>query len=137
MGTWGTGSFDNDNAADFAGDLDDATAADRPALLREALDNAASADHLDSYEADLAIAAAAIVAAQLPDGPRPNPNYGPNFVAAGEPVAVDPDLFALARAALTRILDDEENEWLELWQESGDADAAIAVVEALRNALPA
>ena len=37
MGTWGTGPFDNDGAADFAGDLDEAPPAEREALVRGVL----------------------------------------------------------------------------------------------------
>ena len=35
MGTWGTGPFDNDTAADFAGDLDDAPPGERERLSGE------------------------------------------------------------------------------------------------------
>ncbi|WP_222720583.1 DUF4259 domain-containing protein [Actinomadura sp. HBU206391] len=37
MGTWGIGPFDNDTAADFAGNLDDLTEDERPVAIREAL----------------------------------------------------------------------------------------------------
>ena len=37
MGTWGPGPFDNDTAADFAGDLDDALPDEREAIVRGVL----------------------------------------------------------------------------------------------------
>lgn len=44
MGTWDSGPFDNDTAADWCGDLDDADVAQRPALVREALTRSAGED---------------------------------------------------------------------------------------------
>ena len=67
MGTWGTGPFDNDTAADFAGDLDDAPPGEREALVRGVLARTVSAaGYLD--EAQEAVAAAALIAAQCPGG---------------------------------------------------------------------
>ena len=43
MGTWGIGPFDNDTAADFAGDLDDALPGEREALVRGVLTRTGSA----------------------------------------------------------------------------------------------
>ena len=41
MGTWGTGPFDNDNAADFRGDLDHLDAPGRIKAIHGALEEAA------------------------------------------------------------------------------------------------
>jgi hypothetical protein len=43
MGTWDVGPFDNDDAADFAGDLDDAASDERENLVRSTLKRAANA----------------------------------------------------------------------------------------------
>lgn len=70
MGTWGTGPFDNDTAADWCGDLNEAAPARRPAMIEQALTAVVEEeDYLDSDFAVEAIAAAAIVAAQQPAGP--------------------------------------------------------------------
>ncbi|WP_373024687.1 DUF4259 domain-containing protein [Streptomyces yangpuensis] len=37
MGTWDTGPFDNDTAADFGGDLDEAAREERKPLIRGVL----------------------------------------------------------------------------------------------------
>lgn len=37
MGTWDVGPFDNDTAADFGGDLDEAAAAEREGIVSSAL----------------------------------------------------------------------------------------------------
>ena len=81
MGTWDVGPFDNDTAADWCGDLHDAAPAQRTSVVRSALttvlDN--GDDYLDSNLADEAIAAAAIVASQLPGGARITSPYAPDF----------------------------------------------------------
>ncbi len=60
MGTWGIGPFDNDTAADFAGDLDEAPMEQREAMIRRVLKRAAEpADYLITPDAERAVAAAA------------------------------------------------------------------------------
>ncbi|MFI8371081.1 DUF4259 domain-containing protein [Streptomyces sp. NPDC085466] len=41
MGTWDIGPFENDTAADFAGDLDEATMDERGSVIRRVLERAA------------------------------------------------------------------------------------------------
>ncbi|MFI1824889.1 DUF4259 domain-containing protein [Streptomyces sp. NPDC020412] len=114
MGTWDTGPFDNDSAADFAGRLDDAAPGEREAIVRSTLIRAlevAAPDFLDSHEGDQAVAAAALVAAQCPDGETVNPNYGPK-----QPLPVfGPGLRPLAVRALDRVVEDG-SELVELWE---------------------
>ncbi|MEU3600241.1 DUF4259 domain-containing protein [Streptomyces sp. NPDC006798] len=114
MGAWDIGPFDNDTAADFSGHLDDAEPEAREALIRRTLAEAADTPgdaFLDSYEGYRAVAAAALVAAQCPDGETVNPNYGPK-----KPVPVlAPDLRPLAIAAIDRITA-PESEAAELWE---------------------
>lgn len=70
MGTWDVGPFDNDTAADWCGDLDEAAPEQRAAVNRDALSRVAEHgdEYLDSDDAVEAIAAAAIVASQFPGG---------------------------------------------------------------------
>src|SRR5262245_13461015 len=67
MGTWDTGPFDNDTAADFANALDDAEPEAREALIRGVLVRTIDATGYLA-EADEAVAAAALIAAQCPGG---------------------------------------------------------------------
>ena len=108
MGTWGTGPFDNDTAADFAGDLDDAPPGEREALVRGVLARTVSAaGYLD--EAQEAVAAAALIAAQCPGGRPVETVYGPE-----QPLPVFPeDLRELAARALDRVL--AGGPGLEMW----------------------
>ena len=96
MGTWGIGPFDNDTAADFAGDLDDAPPGEREALVREVLTRTVRATgYLD--EAQQAVAAAALIAAQCPGGRPVETVYGPK-----QPIPAFPeDLRELAARAWT------------------------------------
>lgn len=99
MGTWGTGPFDNDEAADFAGDLDDAPPGEREALVRGVLTRTVGATgFLD--EAERAVAATALIAAHCPGGRPVETVYGPE-----QPLPVFPeDLRELAARALDRVL---------------------------------
>jgi hypothetical protein len=135
MGAWDVGPFDNDAAADFAGDLTDASPEDRPQLIREALTTAAdNAEYLDNADACAAIAAAAIVASQQPDGPEVDSVYGPDFLTDGGTIELPEDYVDLAVRAIVRVLD-EESEWRDLWEEADSLDEAIAALEPIRAAL--
>ncbi|MDQ0766707.1 hypothetical protein QF027_009342 [Streptomyces canus] len=102
MGTWDTGPFDNDAAADFADDLDDAGPEEREALIRGVLTRTVDATGWLT-EGDEAVAAAALIAAQCPGGEPIDTPYGPE-----EPMpAFSDDLRTLAGKALARILSDE------------------------------
>jgi len=135
MGAWATGPFDNDDAAAWAGELDDAEPGDRPDLIRTALAEAADEDdYLKVAVAEVAIAAAAVVAAAQPGGPEPESGFAPAFLRLGEPVSLPDDLVPLALRALDRVVADE-SEWCELWEESGELDAALTSLAPIRDAL--
>ncbi|MEU7568555.1 DUF4259 domain-containing protein [Streptomyces fradiae] len=129
MGTWDVGPFDNDTAADFCGALDEAAEGEREGVVRDALLCVIrTADYLEAPEAEEAVAAAALVAAQCPGGDPADSAYGPE-----EPL---PDLTALrgpALQALDRVMT-EPSELLELWAES-DGGPWLASVRRLRDVL--
>jgi hypothetical protein len=129
VGTWGTGPFDNDTAADFAGDLDDAPPGEREALVRGVLTRTAS-DTGYLAEAEEAVAAAALIAAQCPGGSPVDTVYGPD-----EPLPVFPeDLRKLAASALDRVLADDS--WLRgNWNDPAKMRQWLASVRACRDVL--
>ncbi|MGW2558053.1 DUF4259 domain-containing protein [Streptomyces sp. NPDC001514] len=136
MGTWGTGPFDNDAAADFAGDLDDLEPEARAGHIRAALLKVVEEpEYVEAPDADEALAAVALVAAGLPGGEPVDPVYGPE-----EPVpALPADLPALGVRAIDRILA-PESELAELWgdaDDAGDADEWRGIVARLRSVLAA
>ncbi|GAA1994122.1 DUF4259 domain-containing protein [Catenulispora subtropica] len=105
MGTWDAGPYDNDSAADFANDLDDAPEHQRVAMVRAALTAAVENDgYLDLDEGAPAVAAAALVAYRLPGGEHFAPNgYGPEAPVPDLP----PDLVPLAISAVERVLGED------------------------------
>ena len=134
MGTWDVGPFDNDTAADWCGDLDEAAPEQRAALIRDALSRVAEHgdEYLDSGDAVKAIAAAAIVASQLPGGTAIQTHYAPDFLLEGGAVEVADDVPAIAVRALDRIVD-EDSEWRELWEDAEESyPQALASVQTIR-----
>ncbi|MFD8643930.1 DUF4259 domain-containing protein [Streptomyces zaomyceticus] len=129
MGTWDTGPFDNDTAADFAIALDEAEPEAREALIRGVLVRTIDAtDHLT--EAEEAVAAAALIAAQCPGGEPVDMSYGPE-----EPMPVFPSgLRTLADEALALIVDDEEGP-ASNWVDPKDWKQWRAILTRLRAVL--
>jgi hypothetical protein len=137
MGTWDVGPFDNDTAADWCGGLDDAAPEQRPVLIRDALSRVAEHgdEYLDSSDAVEAIAAAAVVASQLPGGTAVDTPYAPDFLLEGGSVEVGDEVPAIAVRALGRILE-KDSEWRDLWEESEELyPQALASVQSIRATL--
>ncbi|WP_405653550.1 DUF4259 domain-containing protein [Streptomyces sp. NBC_00019] len=116
MGTWDIGPFDNDTAADFGSDLDEAALEERETLIRGALKRAAGpGGFLDTSDGERAVAAAALVVAQHPDGELAWLDYGPS-----EPLPELPaDLRTLAVDALDQVAS-ERSELAELWDDAAN-----------------
>lgn len=129
MGTWDVGPFDNDTAADFGGDLDEAAAGKREGIVRGALTRVIdTAAYLEAPESEEAVAAAALIAAQCPGGEPADPVYGPE-----EPLPDLTGLRDLALQALGRVMT-EPSELLDLWAES-NGEPWRANIRRLQNVL--
>ena len=115
MGAWGYYNFDNDTAADFAGNFKDEPGAE---VLREALAAVTDEDYLDSDEACEALAAAEIVAAVLG---KPGPDFPADLLLVIPRLTIDhiEPLRTPARHAVLAVLRDN-SELRELWVESDD-----------------
>jgi hypothetical protein len=119
VGTWGDGPFDNDEAADWCDYLHDVPPSERAEMIRTTLTTAArNTGYLVYVKACSAIAAAAIVASQLPGGTPITSPYAHDFLLASEALDLDDDLPQLAVEALDRILGDN-SEWRELRADAG------------------
>ena len=112
MGTWDSGPFDNDSAADFANALHAAPEHERAALIRTVLTAAVDNDsYLELDEGAPAVAAAALLACRLPGGGQFAPDgYSP---AASVP-GLAADLVPPAISALDRVLA-ANSELASLW----------------------
>ncbi|GAA0929946.1 hypothetical protein Vau01_006800 [Virgisporangium aurantiacum] len=122
VGAWDSGPFDNDEAADFAGQLDEADPNERIVLIREALQVGADSDDEEAFAR--AVAAAAVLAATRADIPV-DWSYAPKFDVEG--LDAPDDLVELAVLALDAVAD-SDSEYAELFGEAG-------TLETLRSAL--
>ncbi len=131
MGSWGSGPFDNDDAGDWAWEVQEAPDLE---VVRQALATAvANSDYLEVPDGNVAVAAAAVVAASL-DGSREGlPEEVRSWLEDRRNGATADDA-RLALQALDRVTG-EESEAAELWAESPSAEEWSAVVASLRQRL--
>jgi Domain of unknown function (DUF4259) len=127
VGAWGSGPFDNDDAADFVEDLQGVATAGLAQRLPAAL--ALPEGYLQMDDASVAVAAAALVAAS---NGMPGAGLAPvaELIQPGT-VPADDQIRAQARAALSRVNGDE-SEWRDLWADSGSLAEAVGVLNSIR-----
>src|ERR1043166_58985 len=118
MGAWGAGSFDNDDALDWVGDLCDGDGFEpvHEALGAVALD---AEEDVEAPECSVALAAAEAVAAL---GGAPSEDLPDELEQwlADHPLEVGADLRAKALAAVQHVKSNSELK--ELWDESDSAE---------------
>ena len=129
MGAWGAGPFDNDDAMDFVGDLSDVPAEDYVSLLQAAV--TPSDGYLESPDGSIAVAAAALIAAQ-----RGYVISSPTVaeLVQTRPFTPDDDMRASAVAALDRVAG-EDSELTELWAEAGLQETVLTRYGEIRSFL--
>lgn len=132
MGTWGTGPFDSDLAADFVDALDGLTHQRVIDVLERAFHRVTdSGERVDSGNGAEAVAAGALVASTLPDSPIViDPDDGPRKPLPELPAS----LRASARLALDRVLQGG-SEMATGWVDSADADQWRQEVRQILQAL--
>jgi hypothetical protein len=132
MGTWSVEPFGNDDAVDWADELDELN---DPNLIQEAIDAvlAVGDEYLEAPDAAVAVAAIDVLARMCGNFGERNA-YTETVDAWVERLDVAPDRKTIDKAlrALDRILA-EESELKELWEESGEFDQWKASMLALRN----
>jgi Domain of unknown function (DUF4259) len=119
MGAWGTGSFENDDAAGFVVRLED----EGKAAIHVALENVigrSGGDYLEAPEASSAVAASEVVAAARDGDVSRLPETAQDWLARHADGLATPSLLALAHGAVQRVF--TQSELKDLWEE-GDADA--------------
>lgn len=128
MGAWGTGPFENDDAADWAYELEEAA---ELSPVRQALSATLDTDgYLEVPEGACAVAAAAVVAATFDGDVRGFPEAVVEWIA-DHPDAAGREDARLAVDALERVTS-EESELRQLAVESGDGAAWARSMETLR-----
>ena len=137
MGAWGTGAFDNDDAADWDQEFEDADQAIGLRLIADALGVAAAADgsdYLEAPEGSRAVAAAeAVVWVNGHASGEPAYNQTARDWIARTGPSSDARLTDLARRAVRRVAS-ENSELAELWDESETTSRRSAIDE-LQGAL--
>ncbi|MGI5142634.1 DUF4259 domain-containing protein [Streptomyces sp. CA-106110] len=134
MGTWGTGPFDSDLAADFVDGLEGLAPQQVINVLEQAFQRVANAGtRVDGGDGVEAVAAAALVASTIANSQIViDPEDGP-----GEPLPELPaSIRAMARKALHRVLQ-EGSELITGWVDSADADQWRQELQQILDALDA
>ncbi|MGI8809476.1 MAG: DUF4259 domain-containing protein [Acidimicrobiales bacterium] len=131
MGAWGTGTFDNDDAADWAYELDES--ADL-APARQALAATMDSDgYLEIPEGACAVAAANVVAASFDGNLKGLPEVVAEWVDRHPDIASRSDA-RLAADALGRVMS-EESELRNLWDDAPEGPEWAEGIEKLRHRL--
>lgn len=119
MGTWGTGIYDNDDAADWAAELSDGGLE----AVESAFDAVLDLDYIDAGDAACAVAAADVVA-RLTSGRGDDSPHCEAVVewVSTHPSSPPPTLVAKALRALTQI-GGESSELAELWSDNSADEA--------------
>lgn len=135
MGAWDLGPFDNDSAADWCGELDDAPMSERESIIRRTLSDAVDEPaYLEVDAGSEAVAAAAVVAALLPTSPVPEPGSGPTFLTSADHLDLPEDVVTLANQALDRVIG-ENSELRELHAEGDGLRAWLTSIAGVRAQL--
>ncbi|MBX4177309.1 DUF4259 domain-containing protein [Streptomyces geysiriensis] len=132
MGTWGTGPFDSDLAADFVDELERLTHHQVIEVLERTFQRVTdSEERIDSGDGAEAVAAGALVASTLPDSPIViDPDDSPSQPLPELPAS----LRASARPALDRVLQDGSDMAIS-WVDSADAEQWRQEVRQILRAL--
>jgi Domain of unknown function (DUF4259) len=131
MGAWTHESFGNDDACDWAYELEEA---DDLSVIESALDAvlAAGSEYLEAPEASQAIAAAEVIARlQGNFGIKDSYSEAVDIWVGKVKLAPTSQLITKTRQALDRIIA-EPSELLELWQDSDEGDSWLCAVSELR-----
>lgn len=129
MGAWGTGSFENDDAADWVGKLGTITPDDLTKVLVQAADDPA---YLEAPAASAAVAAGEVVAA-LNGSPAEGAPAAIADWAKKHPEAFTPELKALAMRTLDRVR--KNSELKDLWMEADGLNDWIGAMRELQARL--
>lgn len=132
MGTWGTGSFENDVALDWLYDFE----ANDFRLIDRTLAGAAhltDADDLDLVEACEVLAAAECVAAAGGYPAAQIPEELQAWLDANQLITLKPDYVVMARQAVARVK--ARSELQALWEETDEAEEWHTAVTDLQQRL--
>lgn len=138
MGTWGTGSFENDTAGDWIWELKPPKKSllgklkDPFAYPMAAIDRLLQSDlYLEASECDEAIAAAECIAAANGSPPPNPPEELTAWLTSLNGLNPEPAMNEQAIRAVSTIRNNEQSELRELWAESEEVDLWLAAIDDL------
>ncbi|MCA0337264.1 MAG: DUF4259 domain-containing protein [Actinobacteria bacterium] len=118
MGAIGTGVFENDDALDFLGDLEELDPPARTERVLGALDEVLlNPGYVEAPEMSEALAAAGAVGASLNPAAAQAEPYRPEWLVGGA-VPLTDGVVEKSRQVLRRAVRSTDNEWRELWVEA-------------------
>ena len=129
MGAWGSGSFENDDAADWVADLGTVAPEDLKKILAQAADDP---EYLEAPAASVAVAAVEVIAALGGSAGAGTPAAIVEWVKKN-PTAGSPELKALALHALDRVR--RNSELKDLWHEADGLNDWTASLQDLQTRL--
>lgn len=132
MGAWGTGPFENDDAMDLVGEINDSEPDAVAELLTDILTVPDPDEDLDEIDGTEAYAVAALLAAKLERLEVSSPDV--IDAVSKIPTEVVGALLPNARTMMTRILGDN-SEFAELWIESGRLEKIRGEIGKIQRAL--
>jgi Domain of unknown function (DUF4259) len=129
VGAWGTGSFENDDAKDWAAGVDKIAPEELTRILARAADDP---EYLEAPAAYIAVAAAEAVAAF---GGAPGGSVPAAIIewATAHPQAITPELKGLAIRTLERVRTNSEVK--DLWMQADGLNDWIAAIRELQGRL--
>jgi hypothetical protein len=122
-GTWGAGSFDNDDAMDW---VSSCTGRADAACISNALQAARSASYIDASEAAAAVAAAEVVAAAIDNNQAALPPELSAWLKKQDRSKIR-SLAPAASSALTRVADSKVSELAALWSEDAKSNWGVRI----------
>ena len=132
MGTWGSDSFENDDASDWVAEFCDTPDQTLIVNTLSAIANMDADEYLEAPDCSVGIAAAEVVAA-LKSAPNPNLSDDTKNCFSRLGIKADPSLVALALKAIKRI--GTNSELKELWDESETPEEWYQSVSSLERRL--
>jgi Domain of unknown function (DUF4259) len=129
VGAWGTGSFENDDAADWVAELETITPEELTRILVRAADDP---EYLEGPGASVAVAAAEVVAA-LGGAPAVGAPAAITTWTGKHPQAGTAELKAVAVRAVERVR--RNSELKDLWMEADGLNEWIAGLKELQGRL--
>lgn len=132
MGAWDAGSFGNDTAMDWLGELE-AKPMDAIRCAIAVVIESDETDDLDAPDCCIALAAAECIAAALGKPCKDFPEEASEILAA-HPITPDINLLKHARRAVEQIIG-KNSELKELWDETDNPDEWYQVINDLKARL--